>query len=92
MATIQIRDLPDEVVRTLKRRAVDDGKSLQQYMRTLLEDLASRPTMEEIVAQIESELEHESPRQGPSSASILRELRDEREEELARRVRGDVRK
>jgi plasmid stability protein len=33
MATIQIRDIPDEVHEELQRRARDAGQSLQAYMR-----------------------------------------------------------
>ena len=36
MATIQIKNLPDEAVHTLKVRAAKSGQSLQEYMRAYL--------------------------------------------------------
>jgi plasmid stability protein len=54
MATIQVKNLPDQTVRTLKVRAAKAGKSLQEYMRTHLIDEASKPTVEELFAEIEA--------------------------------------
>ncbi|AFE11431.1 antitoxin [Mycobacterium tuberculosis RGTB423] len=36
MATIQVRDLPEDVAETYRRRATAAGQSLQTYMRTKL--------------------------------------------------------
>lgn len=86
MATIQIRDLPEEAVRTFKVRAAEEGKSLQQYMRGLLADIASKPTMAEVIARIEREDEgFSSP---TDTTALLREVRREREDELERRFTG----
>ena len=89
MATIQVRNLPDEVVRTLKVRAAKKGQSLQEFMRLWLEDVASRPSVEELIERIERE------DAGISSSTdytaILREERDAREAELARRVSREPR-
>lgn len=53
MATIQIRNLPDETVREFKVRAAKAGKSLQEYMLGYLIEEASRPTLEELIERLE---------------------------------------
>lgn len=51
MATMQIRDVPDEVHAELVRRAHVARQSLQQYMRSLLISEASRPNPADIFAR-----------------------------------------
>ncbi len=53
MATIQIRNLPEETVRAWKVRAAKSGKSLQEYMREYLTAEAEKPTVEELVERME---------------------------------------
>ena len=71
---IQVRDVPDEVHRTLKMRAAAAGMSLSDYVKRDLEIAASRPTLDEIDARVRE--------RGPSRlrtetiVSTLRELRD----------------
>ena len=43
MTSITIRDVPDDVRDELAARARLSGRSLQEYLRTELERLASRP-------------------------------------------------
>lgn len=52
MATIQIRNLPDEAVRTLKVRAANSGQSLQEYMREYLIEQTKKPTVAELMAEL----------------------------------------
>lgn len=47
---IQIRDVPDEVHRTLKVRAAAEGLSLSDYIKRDLEELAKQTTIEEVFA------------------------------------------
>ena len=47
MATIHVRDVPENTVTTLKVRAARAGKSLQVYVRQLLETEAGALTPEE---------------------------------------------
>jgi antitoxin FitA len=47
---IQIRDVPDEVHRTLKTRAAAEGISLSDYIKRDLEELAKQATIEEVFA------------------------------------------
>ncbi|MGI8428332.1 MAG: FitA-like ribbon-helix-helix domain-containing protein [Solirubrobacteraceae bacterium] len=52
---IQIRDVPDEVHRTLKARAGASGVSLTEYVRRVLERSARYPTPEELSARIRAQ-------------------------------------
>ena len=56
MATIQVRELPEESYEVLRLRARRAGQSIQLYMRDQLIALAGRPTKEESRATIESVL------------------------------------
>ncbi|MQA07995.1 MAG: hypothetical protein GEU98_05450 [Pseudonocardiaceae bacterium] len=47
MATIHVREIPDGVLTTLKVRAARSGKSLQSYIRCVLEAEAASLTPEE---------------------------------------------
>ncbi len=60
MATIQVRDIPDDVYDTIRRRAQEAGQSLQAYMRDQVVAMGSRPTRAEILAEWEREL-HRHP-------------------------------
>jgi plasmid stability protein len=52
MKMIQIRNVPDEVHRTLKVRAAAAGMSLSEYLLRELERAAERPTLEEVLERI----------------------------------------
>jgi plasmid stability protein len=49
---IQVRDVPSEDVDALRSRAAVRGMSLSAYLRELIHDDVSRPSMTEIVARI----------------------------------------
>ena len=49
---IQVRDVPSEDADALRLRAAARGMSLSAYLRELIHDDVSRPTMTEIVARI----------------------------------------
>lgn len=51
MATIQVRDVTDRTLTTLKVRAARAGQSLQGYIRQLLENEAATLTPEEAAEQ-----------------------------------------
>ncbi|MFW5415921.1 antitoxin [Nocardiopsis sp. CNT-189] len=53
MASLTIRDVSDEAVRTMKIRAVTSGQSLQAYLRALIEREAAKPTLAEMAERIE---------------------------------------
>jgi len=77
MATIQIRELPEDAYETIRRRARAAGQSIQSYMRDQVIELASRRTKEEAWAAVESALAAEdSP--GSSMEGILDDLTHDR--------------
>jgi antitoxin FitA len=70
---VQIREVPDEVHATLKSRAVLSGVSLSEYLRTVLEREAARPTPEELSARIRA---RGTPAQLEASEVTVRRVRD----------------
>jgi plasmid stability protein len=70
MATsITVRDVPDRTRDELAARAAASGRSLQEYLRTHLIELASRPDPETVLRRIAERVERTGSRL--SSASIL---------------------
>jgi plasmid stability protein len=72
---IQIRNVPDNLHRSLKVRAAAEGLSLSDYLLREMAAVAARPTLEEILDAIEA--------QGPvhlrdDPASAVRAERDAR--------------
>jgi len=57
VATIQVRDLPEETYEVIRRRARTDGQSIQAYMRERVIEMASQSTKAEALAAIERALE-----------------------------------
>ncbi|SFP85846.1 hypothetical protein SAMN05660464_4484 [Geodermatophilus dictyosporus] len=80
MATIQIRDVPEDVHRTYRRRAAEAGKSLQEFLLAELVEGARAQTPAEVVGEVRAQLER-SAGEGfspSSSADIVRADRDGR--------------
>ncbi len=50
--TVQVRDLPEEVIATLKARAESRGQSFASYVRELLTQEAAMPPIEDVMAGI----------------------------------------
>jgi plasmid stability protein len=48
---ITVRDVPDEVRDELAARAARAGKSLQEYLRSMLIDSAARPLVDDVIAR-----------------------------------------
>jgi antitoxin FitA len=48
---IQIRNVPDDVHKTLKLRATSEGLSLSDYIKRDLEELAQQATIEDVFAR-----------------------------------------
>jgi plasmid stability protein len=55
MSALTIRDVPDDLVQTLKVRAAQAGKSLQAYLLDLIVRETSKPTLAEMVARLNRE-------------------------------------
>lgn len=47
MPSIQIKNVPPDVHRVLRRRAAEEGRSLQEYLLTKLTEEARQPTTKE---------------------------------------------
>ncbi len=52
MTSVQIKDVPDETHRVLRRRAAAAHQSLQEYLRSRLIEEASRPTVAEVLSGV----------------------------------------
>ncbi len=49
---IQIRNVPDELHRTLKVRAAQAGMTLSDYLLSEIEQIAARPTLVEMMERL----------------------------------------
>ncbi|MFQ5966106.1 MAG: antitoxin [Acidimicrobiia bacterium] len=78
MATIQIRNVPEDVHRVYQLRAAAAGQSLQEYLRSELIANARTAAPAEIVAEVESKLREEEGEgfAGISSAPFVDEDRE----------------
>jgi antitoxin FitA len=54
---IQIRNVPDPLHRLLKARAALAGKSLSEYLLGQIRNVAERPTLEEMLARLQTRQE-----------------------------------
>ena len=76
MATVQIRDVPDDVHRTYRRRAVEAGMSLQEFLLAELVGGARASTPAEVVAEVERQIAVERSAgfgRGSSAAHVRRD-------------------
>jgi len=71
--TIQIRNVPEKVHRTLKARAAEEGMSLSEYLLAELRELAAVPTQKEMLEKL-ARLPRSKSR--ISAASAVRKERD----------------
>lgn len=76
MPSVQIKDVPDETHRVLRRRAAAAHQSLQEYLRARLIAEAAAPTLDEV-------LDRAGGRAGGSvpfevAVTVLRDDRDRR--------------
>ncbi|SON62374.1 hypothetical protein MSIMFI_03899 [Mycobacterium simulans] len=77
MATIQIREIPEDAYEVIRKRARAAGRSIQSYMRDWVIDFASRPTAAEALAAMEV-VRRESETPGATRESILADLAADR--------------
>ena len=74
MKMIQIRNVPDELHRSLKARAAREGRTLSDLILSELPRLAERPSPEEVMARIRSR----SSVGGPPASELIAAERDRR--------------
>lgn len=77
MATVQIREIPEDAYETIRRRARASGQSIQSYMRDQVIELAARRTKEEAWAMVEAALAAEGSA-GATLDRIVDDLADDR--------------
>jgi plasmid stability protein len=51
MAAITVRNVPDQVRDELAARAARSGRSLQEYVLNQLIEMASQPTLDEVISR-----------------------------------------
>lgn len=92
LPTLYIRNVPTEVYEALKARAKREGRSVNAEALVALGELAERERGRaavdrflEICARIERKPG------GPTAGELIRQMRDERSEELWRRTSRDAR-
>lgn len=72
---IQIRNVPENLHRTLKARAAMEGMSLSDYLLAEIRDIAEQPTLRELKQRIERRTPVKLP---VSAAAVVRAERDAR--------------
>ncbi len=77
MATIQIREIPEDSYEVIRKRARAAGRSIQSYMRDWVVDFADHPTTEEALAVMEA-TRNAAGTPGASRESILADLAADR--------------
>ncbi|MEA3510880.1 MAG: hypothetical protein U9R51_05540 [Actinomycetota bacterium] len=77
-ATIQIRNVPEDVHRVYRTRAAEAGQSLQEYLRAHLIEFAAMSTPSETVAEVRKEIALEDP-EGFATVSAAEIIRQDRE-------------
>jgi hypothetical protein len=81
MSIIQVRGVSVKTHRRLKAKAGREGKSLAEYLRVELENLAEQPTLDDWLDRVASR----EPVRGEGGAAAVRAARAEREHERAGR-------
>lgn len=91
VATLHIRNVPDDVVEVLKRRAKLFGRSLNAEVVEVLRQSVPRPyrTVEEVLESIRKRAERiKLPPDAPDIVDVIREGREERDARIRRAIEG----
>jgi hypothetical protein len=56
MALIQVRDVPEDVYESIRRRARRAGQSIQAYMLARIVEIGRRPTATEVLDRLDADL------------------------------------
>jgi len=89
---LQIRGLPMTLREKLRRRAVGKGVSMSQYVTTLLKDDLALPTIDEWLDEVSRLPRVDLKAKGIDTVDVLRQVRDERDEEIIRRTSFSTRR
>ena len=77
MAQLTVRDIPDEVVKALRVRAAQNGRSAEAEHRLILADAVLTSTPEDFWVRADA-LRSSTKRQRTESGRLQREMRDKR--------------
>jgi len=78
MAQVLVRDLPEDVVERLKAKASADGRSLEAYLRVVLEE-ASSLDRDGFLALADAVASTTVDRPQTDAAELIRQARDARD-------------
>ena len=70
MSTIQVRNVPEEVSRSLKAKAAVEGRPLSDFLLSELEKISTRPSRAELIKRIAERVERVLP---PAEEILQRE-------------------
>lgn len=70
---VTVRDVPNEVRDELAARAARAGMSLQEYLRGLLVQTASRPTVDDVIARARARVDATNSRVDAKSILAARD-------------------
>lgn len=78
MASMVIRNIPDDVMKRFKERAKADGKSAEELGRDAIIEKA-KPSREEIIRRMDETRSRSKPVDAETMRRIMREAREERD-------------
>lgn len=70
---VTVRDVPEPVRDELAARAARAGKSLQEYLRGMLIEKASRPSVDDVIARARARVEATGVRLDAESILVARD-------------------
>ncbi len=75
MGQVLVRNLEDEVIETLRRKAAAGGISLEEQVRRILRG-AARPSKDDLLEELKEIRAMTPPGPRPLAEDIIREIRD----------------
>ena len=73
MAAITVRNVPDHVRDELAARAARSGRSMQEYLLNQLIEIASRPSLDELIARARARVAATGTRLNPADIIAARD-------------------
>ncbi len=83
MGAIQIKNVPEELHAAIRSRAAEEGRTVSDYVLDLIRRDLELPTMRQWLARLRP---RGANRSSVDTVELLHQIRDERGDELARRV------
>jgi len=73
MAAITVRNVPDDVRDELAARAARSGRSMQEYLLNQLIEIASQPSLDELIARARARVAATGTRLNPADIIAARD-------------------